>query len=626
MSEKGNLRSLYEQLKTGSIDRRGFMQGATALGVAGGVSMFLANAAAAGPSRNGWAFYSQATEVDANGAPAVGMEGKTRGQDGTIKLLQWQAPTHLMAHRSTGTKDYMAADIINEPLLRYAEDGSLLPNLVTEVPSVENGLLSEDLTTATFKLIEGVVWSDGEPLTANDVVFTWKFITEPSNNSVTSDVWGPIADIVAEDDLTAVVTFASPSAAWFDPFTGGNNGHIYPAHVWGGDHLNEEASTAFQMSPIGTGPFVLESFEPSDHANYVANELYRDPNRPAFARVELKGGGDAPAAARSVLQTGDYDYAWNLQVEPDVIESLISDDGPGQFVVKAGTSLERIHINFSDPNTEVNGQRSEKNTPHPVLTDPAVREAMNMAIDRELIASTLYGPGQPATANILNGLEAFASPNTSWTYDIDAANQILDDAGWVLDGDVRTKDGLKLQFVYQTSVNAVRQKTQSIVKQSFALAGIVVDLEQVDASIFFDSSAGNDQNIGHMYVDINMYTNNSTSAIPIAYMNDWYAGPDGVNIAQKENAWTGGNRQRWVSAEYDAAYEALLVATTLEEAAELLITQNDAVINDRAVIPLVNRAADAYGISKTLYDENVALGAGLEYNYWNIANWNRKAE
>jgi peptide/nickel transport system substrate-binding protein len=630
MAEQGKLATLVQQLKQGNLDRRGFLQAAGALGVSGGVSLFLANAAAAGSSKNGFAFYSQATPeatpMASGGFPEVGMEGKTRGQDGELKLLQHQAPTHLMAHRATGTKDFMAADIVNEPLMRYATDGSLLPNLITEVPSVENGGLAEDLTSCTFHLLEGVVWSDGEPFTANDVVFTWKWVTDPNNNSVTAGVWETIENIEAQDDLTLAVTFVQPSAAWFDPFTGGNNGHIYPAHYWNDDPTDTAKSDAFQLKPLGTGPFMVEEFSPNDAARYVMNENFRHENKPAFASIELKGGGDAPAAARSVLQTGEYDYAWNLQVEPDVLASMLGEDSPGELKIIPGTSFERIHLNFSDPNTEVNGQRSEINTPHPFLTDPAVREALNMAIDRELIASTLYGQGQPATSNVLGGLEAFESPNTSWTFDLDAANKVLEDAGWVMDGDIRAKDGVRLEGTYATSVNPVRQKTQAIVKASLAQIGVDVTLEQIDAGIYFDSAPGNDQNINHFYWDINMYTNEATSSVPIAYMEDWYAGPDNRNVAQKENDWTGTNRQRWINADYDAAFEAMLAATTLEEASELLIQMNDIVIEDRAVIPLVNRAADVYGISKTLYDENVALGVGFEYNYWNVANWNRKAE
>ena len=629
MAEQGKLKSLYEQLKHGDIDRRGFLKGATALGVATPVSMFLANTAA-GQTRNGFANYSmqdataEATPVASGSIPEVGMEGKTRGQDGNLRLLQWQAPTHLMAHRATGTKDFMAADMVNEPLMRYAADATLQPNLITEVPSVENGMLAEDLSSVTFKLLEGVVWSDGEPFTANDVVFTWEWIMEVDNASVSYDIWSSIESIVAEDDLTAVVTFSSPAAGWYDAFTGGNNGHIYPSHLWDGDVTKSDVSDAFQLMPLGTGPYIVESFEPNDSAHYVINENFRFENKPAFSSIELKGGGDAAAAARSVLQTGDYDYAWNLQVEPEVLTSMVADENPGELVVEPGTSLERVHLNFTDPNTEVDGQYSEMNTPHPWITDPDVREALNLAIDRELIATSLYSPGEPPTANVLVGIPAFDSPNTEWEYNPEKANQILDDAGWALNGDVREKDGVELSGVLATSVNRVRQKTQSIIQANFAAIGVEVELEQVDAGIYFDSAAGNDQTINKMYWDMNMYTNNSTSTMPIAYMSDWYAGPDRRNFSQASNEWTGGNRQRWQSEEFDAAFEAVQEVTSMEEAAELFITMNDAVIMDRAVIPLVNRAADVYAISKNLYNENVALGAGFEYNYWNIANWNLK--
>jgi peptide/nickel transport system substrate-binding protein len=353
----------------------------------------------------------------------------------------------------------------------------------------------------------------------------------------------------------------------------------------------------------------------------VPNENYRDPNKPYYSRLIIIGGGEAASAAIAVLQTGESDYAWNLQVEPEVLQGMITDDGPGTLEVALGTSLERIHINFSDPNTEVNGQRSEKNTPHPFLTDMAVREALNKAVPRDVIAEKFYGNGQVATANVLNGVPAFTSPNTTWEYNLDAANKILDDAGWALDGDVRKKDGMELSISYATSINQVRQKNQAVVKQAFEAIGVKVKLEQVNATSYFDSAPGNDQNINHFYWDINMYTNNSTSLVPIAFLADWYAGPDGSNIAQKENGWSGTNRQRWSNADYDAKFEALKAATDLETAFQLSIDMNDILINNIVVIPEVNRAADVYAISRKIRNENVALGFGLEYNYWNIANW-----
>ena len=116
---------------------------------------------------------------DVAGPPAEGMEGRTRGEGGELRLIQWQAPSMLSPHVSTGEKDYLAGQLVVEPLMHYLPDGSLIPNLVTEVPSVENGMLAEDLTSVTYTLLDGVTWSDGEPLTAEDVVFTWEWIVNP---------------------------------------------------------------------------------------------------------------------------------------------------------------------------------------------------------------------------------------------------------------------------------------------------------------------------------------------------------------------------------------------------------------------------------------------------------------
>ncbi|MEJ7838795.1 MAG: peptide ABC transporter substrate-binding protein [Thermomicrobiales bacterium] len=628
MSEsKHQFRDLCDSLKTGDITRRQFMNRATALGVAAGTAVFAANATAALASgkttSSGLYFAAQdGTATPAAGgaaAPSTGTESQTRGAGGELRIIQWQAATMLFSHKATGTKDFLCSDIILEPLFRYLPSGEIIGALAETFPSVDAGTLAEDLTSATVTLKPGILWSDGTPFTAKDVVFTWQWNTTETNNSINLDTWRQIANVEAVDDLTVTFTFVQPSAAWADPLVGGILGHIIPSHVFGDDPAN--ANDAFLTAPIGTGPYILESFVPNDQVIYAVNENYREANKPYFSSVNVKGGGDAASAARAVLQTGEYDYCWNLQVEPAVLESLISDDGPGTLEIELGTSLERIHINFSDPNTEVDGQRSEMNTPHPFLTDPAVRQALNKAVPRQVIADEFYGNGMVPTANALNGLDAFVSPNTSWEFNLDAAAAILDEAGWSLDGDVRSKDGVELRLSYATSINPARQKNQQVVKQAFESIGVKVQLEQIDAGIFFDSGAGNEQNINHFYWDINMYTNSTSTPVPINFLQDWYSGTDRDNIAQASNEWTGTNRQRWVNADFDTAFEQLKAATTLEEAFALSIECNDIMINEVVIIPEVNRAADVYGISKRLIKENVALGVGFELNYWNIANW-----
>jgi peptide/nickel transport system substrate-binding protein len=419
------------------------------------------------------------------------------------------------------------------------------------------------------------------------------------------------------------ITFAQPNPLWFENHAGTSTGFVYPKHILGEDPA---ALDAFMLSPVGTGPYKVDSFSVNDQVVYSINENYREPNKPFFSEVVLKGGGDAASAARATIQTGEYDFAWNLQVEPDVLEGMVSDDNPGHLLVALGTNVERIDFNFSDPNKEVDGQRSEMNTPHPFFSDPAVREAAFLAVDRETIANSFYegGDAEPAAANIIEGIAAIESPNNEVVYDADRANQILDEAGWAMDGNVRAKDGVKLSVQYATSVNQVRQKTQAVVKQNLEAIGFQVELVSVDAGIYFDTGPGNDQNIYKFYWDLEMYQSVPTNPTPLSYMEGWYAGPDGSNIAQASNEWAQSNTLRYNNPDYDALLEQARTETDPEALANLFIQMNDIVINDHASIPLV-RVGSKVGVVNTLNEENLELGP-FSYHYWNIANWNRVAE
>lgn len=599
----GPLRDLFDSYKAGKISRRGFAQGAAAIGVAAPLISFLGN---------------QVSAQDAGAAvrPASGTEGQTRGAGGTLNIIQWQAITLLSPHISSGTKDLLGAQPILEPLIHYLPDSQMIPNLLTKVPSVEDGDLAEDMTWVTLTLLPDVLWSDGTPFTSADVGFTLDWVGDPNNNSVNIGEVESVSGWEASDDLTITVNFSAPNPFWFTPFTGSSTGYVYPKHILEAEGSHEQ----FLLNPVGTGPYVVESFTPNDELRLVANENYREPNKPFFSNVVIKGGGDAAAAARAVLQSGESDFAWNLVVEPDVLNAMEAPDNPGTLLPYAGVQVERVNFNFSDPNTEVDGQRSEMNTPHPFFSDPAVREAVSMAINRDTIATNFYGPTQPAAVNILNGDPRTDSPNTVFNFDPEAARALLDEAGWTLDGDVRKKDGVELKLDFATSVNPVRQKSQAVIKANLDDIGFKVNLQQVDSGIYFDTGEGNDQSIYHMYWDMNMYTGVPSSPRPIGFFEAWYAGENGSNIAQASNKWLGNNTQRYNNPEYDALWTATRTETDPEQLADNFIALNDIVINDRVIIPLVVVGA-ARGVSKRLNPENIAL-APFSYDYWNIANWN----
>ena len=435
--------------------------------------------------------------------------------------------------------------------MHYLPDGTLIPNLVTEVPTVENGLLGEDLKSVTYKLLDGVTWSDGEPLTADDVVFTYNWVVDPANASVSAGVYSIITSMEVVDPLTVQVNFADPNANWFEPHAGTFWGTVYPKHVLDVED-GKAAHDAFLLNPVGTGPYKVESFSPNDQVIYAVNENYREADKPYFSKVNLKGGGDAASAARAVLQTGDYDYAWNLQVEPDVLAELMQGGkGDGEHPARHVGRAHRVPVRRLEHRGRWAEGGEEHRQPDHGRQGRAPGDQPGGAARRHFPAALCRGDRSHRPQTILTGIAAMTSPNTSWEFNVDKAKQILDEAGWVMDGDVRKKGDVELSITYVTSINPVRQKEQAIIKQALEEIGFKVELRQVDAAVFFDGSPGNEQNINHFYNDLQMYTNNATTPIPVAYMIGWYGGPEGENIAQKTNNWNGQNYSRFQNADYD---------------------------------------------------------------------------
>ncbi len=556
----------------------------------------------------------ESPEAEATATAPAAAPPAEAGGGGLIRLLWWQAPTILNSHLSQGTKDYDASGLILESLANVAADGSLVPRLAAEIPSLENGGVAEDGMSVTWKLREGVTWHDGEAFTAEDVAFTYTYLIDEATTSTTQGAYQAVESVEAIDDLTVKVNFTEPNPGWFGPFVG-PLGMIIPEHIMK-DFVGAAARDApFNLSPTGTGPYKLVEFRPGDVVLYERNENYWDPGKPFFDEVEMKGGGDAASAARAALVSGEVDFAWNLQVEKSILEPMAEGSDIGTLVNTPGVNVERILVNFADPNTEVNGARSEPTTQHPFLQFKEVREALTYAIDRDTVATQLYGPTGEATTNILVAPDAFASPNTTATFDTAQAAEMLEAAGWT--GSPRSKDGVEMKILYQTSANTVRQKTQEIVKQAFEEIGIPVEIKAVDAAVYFSSDAGNPDTASHFYADFEMYTNGPSSPYPISYMTGFISIDPAVDIAQQSNAWAGTNEMRWVNDEYNELYKQAQVELDPAAQAELFIAMNDLIVNEVAQIPLVHRAsvvahrADLEGVE----------GSGWDSNAWNIKNW-----
>ena len=611
----------FEELKVGRISRRQFVLRAAQIGVAAPIAVAMMGDVGVSAQDATPGASPEASPVAAV-APSSGTENQTRGAGGQLKMLQWQAPSTLNMQLGASFKDQLASCLVTEPLIHFLREGTPIPCLAKQIPSLADDTISADLKSVTYHLLEGVVWSDGQPFTAKDVVFTWKWIMDKANNSPNQGLYAPISNVEAVDDHTVKIDFSEPQLGWFNFFSSAQAGGILPEHVLS---AGADAAAAFSLKPIGTGPFVVDSFTPggSGSVEYSANKNYREPNKPYFATVNLIGGGDAPTAATAVLQTGEADFAWNLLVDPKILAAEAA-SGKGDVVVIPGTAVEFITLNFSDPNKVVDGQRSQWQTPHPFLTDKSVRQALALGVDRMTISKNLYSgpPGEPPASNVLLGIKGATSPNTTWEYNLDKANRLLDDAGWKLNGSIREKNGVQLKMKYATtSKNDIRTKTQQVIKQSWEKLGFSVDLLQFDSSVFFDAGSDNEDTFTHFYWDVQEYAWSPQGPWPLSYLLRWVS-HNGENIPQASNHWGQPNEERYNNPAYDALYDEAAKTTDLNRANELFIQMNDIVVDDVVVIPIVQRATEKYGIAKSLNHDNIE-GGPFESLYWNIANWNR---
>jgi peptide/nickel transport system substrate-binding protein len=548
----------------------------------------------------------------AHAQPQPAYKPTRRGGGGPLKLLFWQGPTLLNPHFAIGAKDQEGCWLFYEALARYDAEGNLAPVLAAAIPSRANGGIAADGRSVTWTLKKDVRWHDGRPFTADDVVFNFAYATDPQTAATTSAQYDAIAAAKKVDTHTVRFEFAKPTPLW----DRAANNMLVPKHLFEPYSGSRSRDAPNNLKPIGTGPYRFADFKPGDIVRGELNRDYHGPMRPHFDSVELKGGGDATSAARAVLQTGEYDFAWNLQVEDDVLTRLEA-SRKGRVVACPCGDVEMIQFNHADPWSEVDGERSSPRSRHPILSEHAVREALTLLLDRKSIHTFIYGRAGIATPNLLNNPARLNSPNIKDEFSIERANAVLDAAGWKRGGDgVREKDGRRLKFLFKTSINSVRQKVQNIYKQSCAKAGIELELNAVAASVFFSSDVANPDMYGRFLADLQMHAIAGREPDPDQFMQ-WFAS---WQAASKANKWQGVNRSRWRSDEYDRLYRASQGELDPAKRTALLITMNDLLCREHAVIPVVYRPA-VYGVGRQL----VAPLSGWDNALSSIAEWYAEA-
>jgi len=617
---------LLRQAQTGRLNRRALLRRGVALGLsAPAIAALLAAcggddekkttpapqpttaapAPTTAPSGGGEASPTAAAPVAPTEVASPTAEPAAKaGGGGLLRILQWQAPTMLNPHLATGYKDYDASRVAYQPLADFDFDGKAVPILATEFPTVANGNVSDDGLSVTWNLRKDVTWHDGTPFTSKDVKFTWEYASDPETAAVTRNVFASIASIDTPDDYTVGITFSKPNPAGFEVFTG-RNGMILPEHIFREFMGTESRNASANLKPVGTGPFMVTEFRPGDVVLYNRYEGYWEAGKPFFDKVELKGGGDALAATRAVLQTGEADWAWGAGGDPKVVAELEKEKA-GKLTRRDAITGDRVAVQFADPRTEIDGARAEPGTEHPLFKNKDARQAIALCIPRDVLAAEIYGNGAKPVSNNLAAPKRFVSPNTTWEFNPDKAKELL--------SAIPEAAGFKLLF--QTSVTATRQKAQEVIKQYLTQVGFDVELKSIDAAVFFSADAGNPDTYTKFYADLEIFTYAPDSLYPIGYMRRYATS----GISQKSNNWSGINVTRYSNPEYDKLHEQAKSEMNPDTQNELFIAMNDISVNDYVEIPLVlPQGLTAAASNLTGYDPTSWTSP-----YWDIANWRRE--
>jgi len=589
------LRTLVDRVRRGSLPRRDFV--ARMLGC--GVSLPMT-----------WLMLGQGGAALAQ--PAAVYKPTKRGGGGNLRMIEWQGPTLLNPHFATGMKDNFGSRIFYEPLAQWDADGNLEPVLAAEIPSRDNGGLSADGRSVLWKLKRGVTWHDGQPFTADDVIFNWQYATDPAAATVTLGSYRQLR-MEKVDPHTVRVVFSAPSPFWPGQYS---QVMLVPKHLFTPFIGARSRDAPNNNRPVGTGAYTFVDFKPGDLLHAALHPGYHVANRPHFDTVELKGGGDATSAARAVLQTGEYDYASTLIVEDDVLKRIEA-GGKGRVQFLSGSATSAVYLNFSDPRVEIDGERSHPRTRHPWFSDERVRRAIGHVIDRQSIETYVYGRQGVATSNYINNPARYRSTRPSPDFNVAKASALLDEAGWKagVDG-VREKDGKKLVLLFQAAVGAVGQKLQSVIKQAAQKAGIQLDLKAVVSSVFFSSDAGNPDTYGKFYADMQTYNWSNDSPDPEGLMQCFVS----WEVSSRANKWLGQNLVRWQNSEFDSLFRAAEIEIDPVKRAALFIRMNDLVVGDGYVIPIVARAT-----VRALNRRLVAPLSGWQNAMASLPHWHRES-
>jgi peptide/nickel transport system substrate-binding protein len=475
-----------------------------------------------------------------------------------------------------------------DTLVRMDPKGVLQPNLVVEVPSQDNGGISEDGLVWRIRLRDDVRWHDGEPFTADDVKFTLELITNPKFRAWRTAGHSLVRDIkvVSPTELTwrmeeAFAPYLSFLAETF----------MVPKHI-----LEKEAdpnAAAFNQAPVGTGAFKWAQRIAGDHIELVANADYAGEG-PYLERLVFKYIPDM-TVLYTQFKSGDIDLVDQAFITADHYEeaSKLPDRA---VMLERGASVESIYLNLEKPQ----------------FKDPAVRQALYAAIDRKAILEAIYYGVHNPTETFMPQNSYYYNPNLpAQEFNIERARQILDEAGWVPGGDgIRVKDGVRLSFSNSTtSGNHLREQAQQFLQQTFAEIGVEMTISNLPAAV--------------MWGDFWLKSQFDSAMVGVTYLIA--ADPDATNRLHTKaivaKGGKGSNTGQYSNPEVDALLEKGTRTFDREERRAIYLRVQEIVRQDLPFLPLF-AYANVFGRKEGL--EGFEANSNARVASWHAAGWHWK--
>jgi peptide/nickel transport system substrate-binding protein len=523
-----------------------------------------------------------------------------------------QEPDNMNGFYSSMAFAQWANDLVQASLYDFSDELQPVLVLAAEVPTRENGGISEDFKEYTVKLKPGLKWSDGKPLTAEDLVFTYQMIKDPANNMLQgSNIRDALEEAEVLDETTFRLRFNAPKPFPEDLIGSPGLSTILPAHIFRPIYEAEgtiENAAENQDPTVFSGPYVLREWRRGESMLFEANPNYVF-GEPKIKRVLIRFFPDTDSQY-AALAAGQLDFVPNVS-EGD-IPRVAASNPDLKIVTVFGGYIESLWLNLRTDEHPRAG--------HPALKDVRVRRALRLAIDRETITRELLAGATKPTDSIYAG-SPFENKELGVTpYDPEAAAKLLDEAGWTLGPDgIRQKDGVKLEMRYSTTTAGWRNNIQAVIQQQLAKVGVSVILEKYPASEFFGAFVNRGINAIGEY-DIAEYANNTSLTNPANVTVD-----EALNCKQIPNESNPGgqNFTGFCSPEMDEA--SLITKTSLDPEERLAAAYKiQEIMRDQ--VPLINLfpRGDNYAYNTKRFAGEIRIGSGVGNQWFDIMNWELK--